>query len=236
MKNKLILSCEHASNAIPKEYTNLFSPHSELIQSHFGHDIGAELLFEAVEKQINADYSIKGLYSRLLIELNRSLHHNHLFSSITKPLDASVKDKIIQYYYTPYRESIEGQIQNYIQKGKGVIHLSIHSFTPLLNGEIRKTEVGILFDPANQLEQDFADAWKKCIDEKRDDWRVKFNYPYQGTDDGLTTYFRGKYKENYAGLELEINTKLLDSYPLHQISNWVFPPLTYHKHGDSQRL
>jgi predicted N-formylglutamate amidohydrolase len=111
-----------------------------------------------------------------------------------------------------------------------VIHLSFHSFTPVLNGETRKTEIGILFDPASTVEQEFAEVWKASIEEKVDDnWRVKFNYPYKGTDDGLTTYFRGKYKKNYAGLELEVNTKLLDIYPIHQISNWVFPPISYRK-------
>ena len=211
MKNKLILSCEHASNAIPKEYTNLFSPHSELIQSHFGHDIGAELLFEAVEKQINADYSIKGLYSRLLIELNRSLHHNHLFSSITKPLDASVKDKIIQYYYTPYRESIEGQIQNYIQKGKGVIHLSIHSFTPLLNGKERTTDIGLLYNPSSSSEKALCKAWKLNLKAHFPNLVIRLNYPYLGKSDGLTTYLRKQFPENYSGIELEIKNDLIET-------------------------
>ena len=39
--------------------------------------------------------------------------------------------------------------------------------------------------------------------------KVRFNYPYKGTSDGLTTTLRKKFGPRYVGIEIEINQKLL---------------------------
>lgn len=36
---------------------------------------------------------------------------------------------------------------------------------------------------------------------------VRFNYPYLGKADGFTTHLRKKFKDNYIGIELEVNQK-----------------------------
>lgn len=225
---KFIFSCEHGGYEIPELYQSYFAGQKAVLQSHRGWDKGALEIAKYISRRADSKL-ISNSVSRLLIECNRTLEHGDLFSEFTKKLPHDMLKNLVEEYYLPYRNSIERKIEQHLHHNHQVIHISFHSFTPILNGETRKTEIGILFDPANKLEQDFAEAWKSSIEEKIDSWRVKFNYPYKGTDDGLTTYFRGKYKENYAGLELEINTKLLDIYPIHQISNWVFPPISYHK-------
>jgi predicted N-formylglutamate amidohydrolase len=226
--NKFIFSCEHGGFEVPEPYQSYFLGAEDVLQSHRGWDKGALEIAKYISRRANSKLTSNSV-SRLLIECNRTLGHQDLFSEFSQKIPKEIQNNLIQEYYLPYRSQLERKIEQHLHHQHQVIHLSFHSFTPLLNGEIRKTEVGILFDPENKLEQDFANVWKKSIDEKKESWRVKFNYPYKGTDDGLTTYFRSKYKENYAGLELEINTKLLDCYPLHQISNWVFPPLSYRK-------
>jgi hypothetical protein len=37
--------------------------------------------------------------------------------------------------------------------------------------------------------------------------KVRFNYPYKGTSDGLTTTLRKKFGPQYVGIEIEINQK-----------------------------
>lgn len=221
---KFIFSCEHGGYEIPELYQSYFTGQKAVLQSHRGWDKGALEIGKYISRRADSKL-ISNSISRLLIECNRTLGHQDLFSEFSEKMPDEIKEKLIEEYYLPYRNQIERKIEQHLHHNHQVIHLSFHSFTPVLNGETRKTEIGILFDPENQLEQEYAEAWKASIDEKMDSWRVKFNYPYKGTDDGLTTYFRGKYKENYAGLELEVNTKLMDIYPMHQISNWVFPPL-----------
>lgn len=221
---KYIISCEHGGHKIPADFQAAYSGYGEVLKSHRGWDKGAlECAKFIAERSHYPLYYSKTC--RLLIELNRSLAHPQLFSEISAKFSAGVKQALIDDYYLPYRDELENKIAGYIDKGHQVIHLSIHSFTPILNGEIRKTEIGLLFDPVNQMETKFAEKWKKSIEKEIDIWRVKFNYPYLGTDDGLTSYFRDVFPVGYAGIELEINTKLMDTYPIHQISNWVLPPM-----------
>ena len=225
---KFIFSCEHGGYEIPAPYQSYFAGQKAILQSHRGWDKGALDVAKYISRRANTKL-IDNSISRLLIECNRTLGHGDLFSEFSKPMPQEMRNQLIEEYYVPYRNQLERKIEQHLHHQHQVIHISFHSFTPILNGETRKTEIGILYDPANNLEHQFAEAWKASIEEKIDSWRVKFNYPYKGTDDGLTTYFREKYKENYAGLELEINTKLLDVFQIHQISNWVFPPLSFHK-------
>lgn len=38
-------------------------------------------------------------------------------------------------------------IQELIIKGEKIVHISVHTFTPVLKNKIRNTEIGILYDP-----------------------------------------------------------------------------------------
>lgn len=221
---KFVFSCEHGGFEIPQLYSASFSGKEDILQSHRGWDRGALDIAKLISQKTNIPL-ISNSVSRLLIEANRTLAHEELFSEFSHHLPQAVKDELIVNYYLPYRNELEREIEQYLQQQHHVVHLSFHSFTPVLNGKVRETEIGILFDPMKPAEQEYAEAWKKSIEEKAKNWRVKFNYPYKGTDDGLTTYFRAKYKHNYAGLELEVNTKLLDMYSIQQICDWVYPPM-----------
>ena len=46
--------------------------------------------------------------TRLLVDLNRSPWHPHLFSEITRPLSESRRREILQRYYVPYRGKADG--------------------------------------------------------------------------------------------------------------------------------
>ncbi len=219
---KYLITCEHGGNQIPTAYTAFFAGYEDILKTHKGLDIGA--LSCALIFSKRGDYPL--FYTetcRLLIEHNRTLGHPELFSFVTKAFSDDEKDELIQQYYLPYRNKLEQFIKANIEAGDTVIHLSIHSFTPILNGDTRKTEVGILFDPERELEVQYAKKWQKHIQKKNDLWRVKFNYPYLGIDDGLTSYFRTIFHENYAGIELEINQKLFDCFPSQQIANALIP-------------
>ncbi len=223
---KFLVSCEHGGNQIPLRFQKDFNNYQEILQSHRGWDTGSLGCAFYISKQL--DYPIfYSQISRLLIENNRTLSHPDLFSTISKHYSKELKETIINEYYLPYRNKLEAFIKKHIELGHQVIHLSIHSFTPILNGVIRKAEVGILFDPKKELEKAYASKWQKHIQSKNDNLRVKFNYPYLGIDDGLTTYFRTVFPENYAGLELEINQKLFDCYPLEEISNMLLPDFKF---------
>lgn len=210
---KLVITCEHGGNKIPLAYSSLFEKKKTLLDSHQGWDLGILEVFEFVK--LEADYYKSSSISRLLIEKNRSLHHSQLFSEITQPLKISAKQKIIEKYYLPYRNEIEQQIHNYLSKGEEVLHISLHSFTPILNGQKRNADLGFLYDPKRNAELFWV---KKMIDylDKSTNLKIRRNYPYLGTADGFTTYLRKQFSENYGGIEIEINQCLLvnNQFPL----------------------
>jgi predicted N-formylglutamate amidohydrolase len=92
-----------------------------------------------------------------------------------------------------------------------VIHISVHTFTPNLNGSERTFGVGMLYDPKRYREKLFCKECKECLEMGSTELSVRMNRPYKGTSDGFTTYLRNQFpEENYLGIELEVNQKFCE--------------------------
>lgn len=204
MFKSVILSCEHAGNEVPDNLRYLFAKEQEVLNTHQGWDIGAWNLAQFLSKKLNID--LYGCHTtRLLIEANRSLDSTHLFSKYSSVLSDPEKETLIQKIYYPYRNKIEDLIA---RSTNPVLHLSIHSFTPIWNGVERAVDIGILFDPQRTLETNYCQQLKLALEEKLPNQSIKLNEPYKGTDDGFTTWLRKRYANKvYAGIELEVNQK-----------------------------
>lgn len=202
---KLIVTCEHGGNSIPSVYADYFKNSHNILHSHRGFDLGALDVFNTVKTL--AEYSHYSITSRLIIELNRSLHHKNLFSEFTKELTESNRDTIIKKYYLPYRNAIEKEIRSLINKNETVLHLSVHSFTPIFNAKERTCDIGILYDSSIQTEKLWAAQLKHHLKAENSNLNIRYNYPYLGKADGFTTYLRQQFSNNYLGIELEINQK-----------------------------
>lgn len=212
----VVLSCEHAGNEIPPPYRVHFENASEVLASHQGWDIGAFELAMYFSNVFPLFFYSKT--SRLLIELNRSPKHPKLFSTYTKTLPANEKEIILLQHYEPYRSQVISALEELIAKNQKVLHLSVHTFTPVLDNKIRATDIGLLYDPKRQAEKQFCTLWKKSINERSKQYRVRFNYPYLGKSDGFVTYLRKKFGEkNYLGIELEVNQKFFQGEKTGQI-------------------
>lgn len=203
---KIVLTCEHAGNKIPKKYQLLFRKANSILNSHRGYDFGAYLLFKRLSSY--SDFSKYTQISRLLIDTNRSLGNNKLYSEITKILPNEMREEIFNNYYLPYRSEVEGYIKSHIKKEK-IFHFSLHTFTPILNSKIRDCDIGILFNPKNNFEKAIALNYRDILRQNFPKYRIRFNYPYKGSSDGFTTYLKERYSyKKYAGIELEVNQKL----------------------------
>jgi predicted N-formylglutamate amidohydrolase len=202
-----ILTCEHAGNEIPATYEHLFKGKEEILYSHQAIDFGALHL----AKHLAAATNLPLYYtttSRLLIEANRSLDNEELFSAFTKNIPEKEKQTLREAYYFPHRDQVEKKIAAEIAAGKQVYHLAVHTFTPVLKGEVRAADIGILFDPERESEAAFARQLQTALSAQNPDRKVLFNSPYPGTADGFPTYLRKKFNQDqYAGFELEINQK-----------------------------
>lgn len=203
-----MLTCEHAGNEIPITYRKLFGGAEEIMQTHRGYDPGALDLF--LHLQELATNSFDHTTGRLLVEVNRSENHPQLFSQFTKALPEKQKKEILKKYYFPYRNRVEEEISKLVENKEAVLHLSVHSFTPELNGQIRKIDIGLLYDPSRPEEKEFCKELKLKILHFSPDLTIRYNYPYLGRADGFTTYLRKKFPENYMGIELEVNQKFAD--------------------------
>ncbi|SFZ92999.1 Predicted N-formylglutamate amidohydrolase [Flaviramulus basaltis] len=202
---KLIVTCEHGGNTIPKAFEKYFKGSELVLNSHRGYDLGTLDVFNALKPLANE--SLYSETSRLLIELNRSLHHKSLFSEFTKNISKKEKQHLINSHYLVYRKKVENTIQNWIEKGESVLHISVHSFTPILNNVERNCDIGLLYDSKKNTEKTFCSDFKKELKNLKPGLNVRYNYPYLGKADGFTTYLRKQFESNYIGVEIEINQK-----------------------------
>lgn len=200
-----LISCEHGGNRIPASCRSLFHDYDELLNTHRGYDPGALLMARALAKSFAAPL-VTSTVSRLLVDLNRSLGHPQLFSKATRHLPATRRTQIIEQHYLPYRQRVENLVRQSVLLGRRVVHISSHSFTPVLHGKVRRADVGLLYDPARDGEVQLCARWKTLLAADAPELRVRRNYPYDGKGDGLTSYLRQRFTSDaYVGVELEVN-------------------------------
>lgn len=204
---RIVVSCEHGGNHIPAQYRALFGNKKSILNSHRAWDAGALILARELSCKLNAPL-IASETSRLLVDLNRSLHHHHLFSEFTRHCEKETKKNILREFYFPYRNKVEMEIGEMLKSGKPVIHFSIHSFTPELNDEIRNADIGLLYDPVRKNETGLCKQLQALIRKTGRGIIVRRNYPYRGNADGLTTCLRKRFPQSkYLGIEIEINQR-----------------------------
>ncbi len=213
---RILVTCEHGGNKVPRSLHGLFKDQKALLQTHRGYDIGALSVAKALSRSLDCPLLYQDV-SRLVIDCNRSLHHRHVFSPITAELGSEQKDKLVTQVYRSYRQDVEAQIASWIKSGANVVHLSIHSFTPSLQGQVRRAEIGLLYDPQRTFEIKVVGKLQQELQRREPAWRVRRNYPYRGTADGFTTHLRRCFPvHRYAGIEVEINQKFWASPPQSQ--------------------
>lgn len=203
-----IVTCEHAVNTIPERYQHLFHQEPNVLNTHQAIDFGALSIAKHFSRVLNCPL-FEANASRLLIECNRSLHHRALFSEWTKGLSDAEKESLITEYYQPFRDAVESDIQSKVKQGIQVLHLSIHSFTPVFHDITRNTDIGFLYDPTRYGEKSLATQWRRQLSKERAPFHVRMNYPYRGTTDGFASALRKQYTEKeYLGFEIESNQAL----------------------------
>ncbi|MDQ9170429.1 N-formylglutamate amidohydrolase [Oxalobacteraceae bacterium R-40] len=200
-----IVTCEHGGNRIPARYRNYFSGHGGFLETHRGYDRGALPMARSLASALSAPLFYTTV-SRLLIDLNRSPNHPKLYSELTRPLPRQVKQEIMERHYLPYRTEVESRVAQAVKQGRRVIHISSHSFTPELNGEVRDADIGLLYDSKRSEESKLCRLWQAALKKSLPDLRVRMNYPYSGSSDGLTAALRKRFTpDTYTGVELELN-------------------------------
>lgn len=205
--DRVLITCEHGGNRIPARYRALFAGFEALLHCHRGYDPGALAMARKLAGVLDAPLFVSTT-SRLLIDLNRSIGHPKLYSEATRDAPAAVRREILDRHYLPYRSVVEAYVAAVIARGSRVIHLSSHSFTPVLDGNVRNADIGLLYDPARAGEAELCRRWQARLKAQAPELKVRRNYPYTGKSDGFTAFLRRRFPPDaYIGIELEINQK-----------------------------
>ena len=205
---RLILTCEHASCDIPIEYEDLDLDRTD-IEEHIGWDIGAAALSEMLAAELDAPAVLSGV-SRLVIDCNRDLSDHDLIVAESHGVgipgnarvDRDERARRVRDFYVPYHAAVDALLRQH-----RAFLLSIHSFTPLLNGRERRFDAGVLFDEWVDDAQRFGAALSE------NGLRVRYNEPYSGLDGLIYSARRHGQQHQVRYLELEINNRLLREPP-----------------------
>jgi predicted N-formylglutamate amidohydrolase len=207
----VVFSCEHGGNDVPSQFAELFRTQraQQLLRGHHGYDIGALELARRLAAAFDVPL-LAATETRLLVDMNRAATNPRVFSAFSRRLGLSARRTLIDELHTPYRASIADAVRSALASHEHVYHVAVHSFTSNWRGAERLADVGLLYDPSRSRERSFCACWR---DELRNAWpslRVRRNFPYRGTTDGLPTSLRRVFSATmYSGIELEINQRLL---------------------------
>ena len=226
----VVLSCEHASYALPPAYGTLGIPADEL-RRHIGWDIGAGAVVQEILQHIDST-AILSRYSRLLIDCNRDLSDDDLIipeSDGTRVpanvhLTEAERQRRITQFYQPYHAAIDRVLTQ--KKPLPALLFSVHSFTPVLGEKKRAFDLGILFDRYEALAQEFGQGLSHA------GYRVRYNEPYSGYDGLIFSARSHGERHHIVHLEIEINNSLLldrtgiaaMGHTLSQVLKDLFPP------------
>ena len=212
MVDHILLTCEHGGNEVPPEYQHLFEDADHILETHRGYDVGILPFAHALSSALEAPLHTATV-TRLLVELNRSPGHPQLFSRFSRGLNAQQREQVLREHYFPHRQKVESAVAEMAGRGR-LLHITVHSFTPLWKGEARRGDITFLYDYRRQPEKELCARWQSSLSQ-RTGCLVRRNYPYRGHTDGLTTHFRKSFcSESYLGVTLELNQRhLIDGFP-----------------------
>jgi predicted N-formylglutamate amidohydrolase len=205
-----VLSCEHASAAVPRAYQGLGVPRAARLD-HIGWDIGARGVQREIARRLGVP-AVASRWSRLLIDCNRELSDPSLIvaqsDGVAVPanvkLDRAERARRIALYHAPYHAALDRTVARAKRRSDGEVQLlALHSFTPVMAGVERRFDIGVLFDAypvlARQLGRELS----------RLGYRVRYNEPYSGMAGLIYSARRHGDAHDVAYVELEINNALL---------------------------
>ena len=209
----VLVTCEHGGNRVPSDLAHHFRGMRRALDSHRGYDPGALVMARALARALQAPL-VASTTTRLVVDLNRSISHAGAWSRATRALPDPMREQIVQRHYAPYRDGVEALVAAARDARREVVHFSSHSFTPVLDGHVRQADVGLLYDPSRPRESALCATIKAELHARAPSLRIRRNYPYAGTSDGLTTSLRKSYDDGqYAGIELELNQAIVAREP-----------------------
>ncbi|MCY3768397.1 MAG: N-formylglutamate amidohydrolase [Gammaproteobacteria bacterium] len=179
----LLIACDHAENAVPNSLNGLGLSAAHL-RGHIAYDIGAKQVSLLLSKRFDAPLLLSG-YSRLVIDLNRHLDDPTLIleesDGIPIPGNRNLTDEMISQrkktFFHSYHEQYRKMAGTLFARCRHPVILSVHSFTPTMNGFDRPWEMGVLWDRNEGFAKRIIERLSKVTG-----FRIGENEPYPATD------------------------------------------------------
>jgi len=210
----LVLLADHAGRALPDEYGRLGLPDGEF-DRHIAYDIGVEPLTRRLALLTGAP-AVMANFSRLLIDANRGEDDPTLIRQLydgtivpaNYPMTDEERERRLENFYRPYHDAVGSMIASVHEAtGSAPLIISLHSFTPTMQGRARPWHVGILWDLDDR-------APRPLIDLLAEDPTlvVGDNEPYDGALRGDTMY-RHAIVNGFAHGLIEVRQDLISDQP-----------------------
>ena len=113
-----------------------------------------------------------------------------MFSELTRELPEAERRALQDRYHAPHWLRVGAAVGELVAQGERVVHVGVHSFTPVWNGAPREIDVGLLYDSRRPAERAFCDHWRGALLRADPSLRVRRNAPYRGVSDCLPTALR----------------------------------------------
>ncbi|MBX3566615.1 MAG: N-formylglutamate amidohydrolase [Rhizobiaceae bacterium] len=206
----VVLVADHARRDLPEEYGDLGLPPAEFGR-HIAYDIGVEAVTRSLARRLGVP-AVMAAYSRLLIDPNRGEDDPTLIRQLydgtvvpaNYPMPEAERERRLDMFYRPYHDAVSAAVASVAHESGGPpLIVSIHSFTPVMQGRPRPWHAGILWD----LDDRAARPLIELLGRDRD-LVVGDNEPYDGALRGDTMY-RHAIVNGFAHALIEIRQDLI---------------------------
>lgn len=179
-----LLVAEHAGNRVPAPWRGLgLAP--AFLDTHFAFDIGVDALTRRLSEELDAA-AVIGHYSRLFIDYNRPPNEWDFarpdLGGIPVPgnvdLHSSDRAMRMRVAWQPLESAI-----NELSVGRSAL-VSVHSFTPVMSGQRREVDIGILWREPGPFTE--AVLEEMFVEGEKAGFRIGDNEPYDWR--GVTAY------------------------------------------------
>lgn len=186
-KAPVLFVCEHASSYIPEKFNHLGLV-GPARKSHIAWDPGAEEVTRILASRFNAPAVISRV-SRLVYDCNRPPSAVDAVPGKSEVFDVPGNQNLsdlqiaerVETYYRPFERALINAIDEH---QIDPLLVTIHSFTPVYNGQKRDVELGLLHDDDSRV----VDAMLDSVS-SRTKLNIQRNEPY-GPNDGVTHTIR----------------------------------------------
>jgi predicted N-formylglutamate amidohydrolase len=206
----ILLVCDHASYRFPNMLGDMgLDPFAR--RCHLAVDIGSGALTEQLAHRLDVT-AVLAQYSRLVVDCNRELMDPGAFLEFgdgviipgNRNLSSEARKRRADALYWPYHRAIDEQVRRLQRITPEPAFIAVHSFTPVMNGETRRWQMGVLWDTDARLRDIFLEGFEAA------GYCVGDNEPYSGKAPQDYTIDHHAESNNLPHVGIEIRQDLID--------------------------